>query len=246
MNNICVCIPTYRKPPITTLAHYNLGTMKLVIVADPSVFKEHQQYYPGQDYLIAMGKPGICAQVSRCYEVAAIAGFEWYFRLDDDLPPQVFMHKDGHKPNLPEVITACYECATQMNVSLAGVNNTVNRHWMGEGYTRTWGLITGGAHLCKSSLQPKQFIDETLTHYEDVWRSLAHRKADGAVGRVNHIGINKAMCTGSASMDNDPDRLRAIKKICDAFPGMITCDSTKIVNGSEVIANWKFRKGPKR
>lgn len=240
--SVCICIPTYRKPPIATFENYPTTNFHKIIVADPSVYEHHLEFYRG--CTIAKGAPGICAQVARCYSAAAEAGFPWYFRLDDDLPPKIFIHKEKGFIHIEEVITECYKCALETKTTLAGVQNSSNRYWMGEGYGRTYGLVTGGAHICHSSTTPEQFIDPTLTHYEDVYRSLSHRKRDGAVGRVRHIGIKKASCTDSARMDDSPDRAETIRRICAAFPGMIECNGTKIVNQYDIIANWKFLRGP--
>lgn len=245
--NICITIPTYRKE-IEVLKHFEMP-YPVLIISDPDTHTEHHDsfaLYSGKnDVAVLQGVKGMSAQVAECYKKATLMGFDWFFRLDDDLGPKSFLHKDGHYPTLKEVIDECAKCAEETKTSLVGLNNTMNRHWMHDGYGRTYGLIHGGAHLCKSSPSPEEFIDTRIQYYEDVYRSLAHRRKDGAVGRVKHIGIDKSGSTQRVEQARDK-HAADIALILETFPGMVTCEGTKeINNGQTLIANWRYKKTPK-
>lgn len=248
-DDVVICIPTNRKPPVVTLASYKTA-YPVIIVADPAVYMEHLDYYADSDpcgpLKVAMGVKGMSAQVAECYRAAHRNGFPWYFRLDDDCGPKSFIHKDGRYPELDEVIGEARQAADVLKVSLVGFANTTNRYWLGEGYGRTYGLITGGFHLCHSSDHPEIFIDPTLPIYEDVWRSCSHRKHDGAVGRVKAIGVDKSSATfGTVVSRNAEAREESIRRILGAFPEFVTCTGTRTINGGrDTIANWRFRTHP--
>jgi hypothetical protein len=242
LSDTCICIPSYRGI-IKTLDNYAVPQgMEVFIVADPD--KRHTLSNIYAHLGIVTGKQGMAAQVAECYRVAARAGYKFYFRLDDDIQPKAFVHKDGHFPDLTEVITECRKAAEETNTKLVGLNNTTNRHWMGEGYSRTYGLVHGGAHLCVAETDPSKYIDESIQYSEDVYRSLAHRLHDGAVGRVKHIGINKKGSTARVVEAKEKHKAD-IELILKTFPGMVTCEGTKEINaGMDSIANWRYRKTP--
>jgi hypothetical protein len=132
-------------------------------------------------------------------------------------------------------------------VGLVGFSNSANRSWLGEGYTRTFGLIHGGAHLCKSSDTPERYLDHRIVRYEDVYRSCAHREEDGAVGRVSWIGVNKKESTSTAGrtsiVETNADRERDIKLILERFPDFVTCNGMReAYSGGPLIANWRFKR----
>jgi hypothetical protein len=245
MDNVCLVIPTYRER-IQVLEHVRIPEeiSKVFVISDPRTFVGHHQAFEDHEKIcVTLGVEGMSPQVLECYKVARAHGFDWFFRLDDDMKPRCFLHKDGHIPDLREVILECLKCAEETKTGMVGLNNSMNRHWMGEGYGRATGLIYGGAHLCKSSSTPEQFLDPRILYYEDVYRSMAHREEDGAVGRVKHIGVDKS--GSSARVEEAAEKHRAdIDLILERFPGMIECRGMKAINnGQYLIADWRCKKG---
>lgn len=245
IDDVCICIPTYR-PEITVLKDLVLPEdMPIFIISDPKTFPLHRHQFAGQpNVFVTEGAEGMSAQVAACYRVSAAQNFPWFFKLDDDMGPKTFLHKDGRIPSLEEVIRESLACAEETKTTLVGVSNTMNRYWMNDGYGRTYGLIHGGAHLCRSSMEPEKFIDTRIAYYEDVYRSLSHRRQDGAVGRVKHIGIDKSGSTDR--VEEAADKHKAdIALILETFPGMVTCEGLKEIQGGRFIANWRYKKTPK-
>ena len=257
MNDLVVCIITKRKPPVQTLEHYSPYAFPVAIIADPDVVDEHRAYYRHSRYEVHEGVKGMGPQSARCYSLSAELGYSHFFRLDDDLQPKTFVGKEkDYYPLIDEVITEAAICLQQTGTTLAGFMNTSNRYWMGRGYGRTWGLVTGGANISVSAEDPSEFIDPNVI-VEDVYRTCAHREHDlrnggeGRVGRVKHIGIDKRSCTvtaGQTSISESAARWEADRQMILArFPDMVSCDGTRwINNGRDEIVNWKLLRGRKR
>jgi hypothetical protein len=252
MSDVIITIPTKRYPPVKTLTYYPVPSgYTCLIIADPNVFNEHQKYYADDiSVKVVLGDIGMAAQCAQCYIHTHIAGYLWYFRLDDDLDKKTFIHKDGRFLELAEVIFCARECVDKCGVSLAGFSNTSNRSWLGDDYGRTYGLIHGGGHICKSAADPSKYIDVSLVRGSDVYMTCAHREEDGAVGRVKFIGFNKRGSTitaGTSSIKVSQAEVDASRdKILARFPNMVTCTGTRPVTPSSdvMIANWRMRRDP--
>lgn len=252
MSDIVIVVPTKRPPPIQTFVSYHIpANVNAIIVADPDVSQAHRDYYlhHGSRIAVERGAPGMGAQVAACYAYAHQHGYPWLFRVDDDLAPKTFVHKDGTFPSLEEAIQAAHWCAIETETTLTGFQNTTRRDWMGEGYGRTYGLIHGGANLCKSTPVPALYIDPSLRRFEDVYRSCAHRLEAGAVGRVKFIGVDKSKSVGGAKSSNvlTKEQIEEARDLVLAkFPGMVTCDGLRSIhNGETWIPNWRFKRTPK-
>ena len=249
MSDIIFTIPTKRQPPIKTLEHYPIPPENSVlIIADPDVYEAHTAYYANTPAKVVLGAKGMAAQCAQCYIHAYLAGYPWYFRLDDDLEAKTFIHKDGRFPQLDELLIYAKMCIEMCRVSLVGFSNTSNRFWLGEGYGRTYGLIHGGGHICKSAADPSKYIDVSLVRGSDVYMTCAHREEDGAVGRIKFIGFNKRGSTitaGSSSIKVSQEEVDASRdKILARFPTMVTCTGTRRVTPSSdiMIANWRMKR----
>jgi hypothetical protein len=247
--DVVICIPTKRKPPLTTLMSYETNPYTVIILADPEVYIAHQQFYPGQDRRqVVLGQVGQSAQTAEGYRQAALAGFPLWFKMDDDLPPKSFIHKDGHFPGLIEVIDAAYRCSEETGTTLVGFHNGANRSWMLEGNASTWGLIHGAANLSISTQTPEQFVNPDLPIGEDIWRTLTHREQSGnVVGRVRYIGFNKKLSTSYAGNSTNTwenqERVNAARdQILARFPGKVSCVGTRLIFGNYSIPNWRMRK----
>lgn len=254
--DVVICIPTKRPPPVATLTHpeFNVGPHEVLIIADPAVYDAHHDCYRGDGpWTVVRGVEGMAPQVAECYRQAYVRGYHWYFRLDDDLGPKTFVDLRKRKTyvSLIDAIDAAYECARVTETNLAGFENgtmTYGREIKRE-FRRTYGLIHGGAHLCCATREPSRYLDPSLRHFEDVYRSLAHREECGAVGRVKWIGLDKSSSGGATStIKKDPkSNAKEIALILKRFPGMVTCDGTRAIhNGQEQIANWRMRPSPKQ
>jgi hypothetical protein len=251
MLDTVICIPTKRPPPIQSLVSYPPGDYSVLVVADPEVFEAHWNEYHSrginEKMQVVMGKWGLGAQCAECYRTAAKHGFAYFFKMDDDLPPDTFVHKDPRVHlSLPEVIEIARECIDVTSTSLAGFVNSSRRDWLGDGFGRTYGLIHGGGNLGISAEDPSPFMDERLVRGEDIYRTCAHRARDGAVGRVKFIGFNKRGSTIKQSVaskitQQQFDESKEI--ILSRWEGMVTCTGTReIHNGQVTIPNWRMKK----
>ncbi len=242
----CICIPTKRPPPIRTLLSYVPSLEhEIFVLADPEVYEAHQHFVTNLPVAptVLVGGVGVGEQIYAMYRQSYLHHFKCFFRLDDDLDSKTFVHKDGHYPDLNEVITAARSCLDECKVSHAGFMNGANRFWMKEGFHRTYGLIHGGANIAYSAENPSPFIDIRLKRSGDVYRSCAHREKDGAVGRVSFIGFNKKESTLHQSMiPLDPVSVAEARDIILArFPTMVKYSDTRIVNGYP-IPDWKMKR----
>jgi hypothetical protein len=240
-------IPSRRKPPLRTL-EFHRTELPTIIIADPRVY-EDQKAWAAQfpNVSVELGKTGMIPQSAECYRVAFRHGYKFYFRTDDDLTENFFVGREkGQFFSVLEAAIAARECAEVLNVTLAGFCNTSIRIWLGSGFKRSYGLIHGGAHLCCAAEDPSWFIDERLRAYEDVYRSAAHRKHDGAVGRVNYIGLDKRKSLRDSSMSKTPDIQEEAKAIIlGRFSDTVTCKGTRTMDdGMQTIPNWRLVAGP--
>ncbi len=198
-----VCIPTRRPAPVETLLHYPPLRHKILLICDPSVFEEHSHSYrESHQVTVVKGEVGMGAQSAECYRQAAYHGYKIFFRMDDDLLPKTFVHKDGHFPDIEEVIREATNCMKETETTLVGFVNSSNPYFLGHGYKQTYGIIWGGANLSVATEDAENFIDPGLLRCEDIYRTCAHRQddldngGDGRVGRVQHIGVNKSKSSG--------------------------------------------------
>jgi len=239
-----VIVPTKRPPPIRTFVHYRIPECPVLVVADPEVYDAHVNHnISGPQLTIIKGAYGLGAQMWECYKQAALHGYKWWFRLDDDLSPLTFIDLDRVYPNITEVVQYARWCVEVTDTTLAGFANTTNTHWLKDEYTRTWGLIAGLAVIACSALDPAPYIDRRIIRGEDVYRSCSHRVKDGAVGRVAFVGVDKS----DATMDSSAgDLLHAESRqiILDTFGSMVTCNGTRWIHNDTVeIPNWKLHRG---
>lgn len=251
MIDTIITIPTKRPPPVKTLENYPVPEgYAAIIICDPNVWEEHLKYYRDKMNIhIEMGEHGMGVQSALCYSVSALSGQKYFFRMDDDLEPKTFIHKDGHFPDLAEVIPLLRECLEVTKTTHAGFMNGSNRYWMGEvgKFKRTYGLIHGGANIAVSALDSSPYMDPTLVRGEDVYRTCAHRKEAGAVGRIPWIGFDKRQSTitaGQSSISEKQDLILASRNmILERFEGMVTAKGTRFINnGQDEIVNWRMKK----
>jgi hypothetical protein len=199
LHDVCIVIPTKRSPPLKTLESYRNQFPKdvsIFLIVDPSLLDEHKRWldqkgwrYPGTLTLVK-GKSGLVPQVRFCYTIARKHGYKYFFRLDDDCAPNFFVRKDRSNPPLRSVIRWARQCIDVTETSLVGFANTSRVDWLGRGYARSYALVHGGAQMVKA-VHPDKVLPEEIVCYEDIYRSCAHRQIDGAVGRVQFVGMNK-------------------------------------------------------
>jgi hypothetical protein len=219
----------------------------VILLCDPSVHDLHRKYYENTDYNVTLGATGIGPQLYLAYQMTWALGFTHWFKLDDDLAPKTFVHKESYYPGLAEVISLAQSCLTLTQTTHAGFGNGSNRFWMGKGFKRTYGLIHGGANIAIVSEHPSDFIDPELVRGGDVYRTCAHRARDGAVGRVEFVGFDKSKSTvvaGQTSVTATQEEIFASRDLILAkFPTMVTCEGTRFIdNGKKEIMNWRMKK----
>lgn len=245
-----IIILAKRRPPVLTLESYDTD-LPIYIIADPDVFGLHEEYYRNRrrhNVTVVRGKHGIGPQTIRAYEAAEGLGWDWWVRLDDDLPKQTFVDKFGIVDDLDYVIDELLNCVEDTHTSFAGVANSTNKSWLKEGYSRTYGMIHGGCNIARPAKDGSFFTPHDLPRNGDVWRSCAHRILDGAVGRVQHIGFDKAPSTLNLStIPDDQDSIdRARDMILAEFGGpdrkMVTCNGYRDIGGKQ-FPNWRMERG---
>jgi len=248
MKDTIIVIPTKRPPPVRTLGSYPVPEgYQALIICGPDVYEFHRQYDYKPEIQIVLGQHGMGAQSALCYTEAFKADFPYFFRIDDDLTPKTFIHKDGHYPDLAEVIPLVRECLDITRTTHAGFANGANRYWMKEGFARTYGLIHGGANIAKSAADSSPYMDPLLVRGEDIYRTCAHRKESGAVGRVQFIGFDKRQSTitaGQTSISATQEQILASREmILTRFEGMVTANGTREINsGKDTIVNWRMKR----
>lgn len=246
LDDVVIVIPSKRPPPVKSLISYETSR-RVIIIADPRVLDAHrawaqEQRQLGKNYDVVEGKIGMIPQSAECYRVGHAAGAKYFFRLDDDITPKFFVQDDRSFPTLEEVMVEARQCAEELGTGLTGFMNTSRVDWFGPSYKRTIGLVHGGAHLCITAADPSFFIDEKLPAYEDVYRSAAHRLHDGAVGRVEFIGLDKTKSLRDSSMSKTPEvQQESINIILGRFHGMVTCKGFRTLDqGRQIIPNWRM------
>jgi hypothetical protein len=248
MNDIVIAIPTKRPPPVRTLEVYPVPDgYKALVICGPDVYEFHRQYDYKPEILVVLGQHGMGAQSALCYSESFKAGYKQFFRMDDDLEPKTFVAKSGGYYDLDEVIPLLQECLNATRTTHAGFMNGSNRYWMKDGFSRTYGLIHGGANIAVSAEDSSPYMDPTLVRGEDVYRTCAHRKRDGAVGRVQWIGFDKRQSTitaGQSSISATPEAILASREmILQRFEGMVTAEGTRFINGGrDEIINWRMKR----
>jgi hypothetical protein len=229
-----------------TLENYEIERPMLVI-SDPEVYAGHKTWVKERKFAnveVIKGSSVFMKQIALLYTETYRRGYPFFFRFDDDIRSKSFVTKTAYV-TAEELITACRDCAEELNVKLTGPMSSSNRLWLGEGFKLTYSHMTGGAQLCCSAKNPDKYIDTVnLKKGEDVYRTLSHRKHDGALGKVAWIGFNKTKsCGGPDSIlaetreEMESDRLVILK----AFPGMASCEGFRKVPGpGEETHNWRM------
>lgn len=199
LKDVCIVIPTKRPPPLKTLESFRNewpDDVPIYLIVDPSLVRMHKHFkrrkatwYP-ENLHIVRGKSGLVPQIRFCYDFARTEGYRYAFRLDDDCGPDFFVRRDRSHPSLDRVIRWARKCIDVCEVSLVGFANTSRVDWLGHGYGRSYALVHGGAQMFET-VKSDCILPERIVCYEDIYRSCSHRKRDGAVGRVQFVGMNK-------------------------------------------------------
>lgn len=256
-NDTVIVVPTKRPPPVISFLNYRAGDYDIIIVAGPDVYDAHRRFYRDATRIeVARGVHGMGPQIFESYRIAYAKGFDWMFRIDDDLAEKTFVHRNGEFPTLISVLNRARECVSATRTTLAGFMNGSNRHWMSGGYKRTYGLIHGGAQIAKTTAWPRKYIDPALPCFEDIYRSCAHRDEAGAVGRVCFIGFDKSKSVGTDKTSHNADkkssititerkRERAKQLVLDRWSDFVTCNGTRQIHGGRTeILNWRMKRHP--
>lgn len=245
-----------KRPSIQTIDSYPIPSgMHGVILSDPSVYDKHKKLYRNRtDLTVVKGVEGLGAQSHRAYRVAHDEGYDWVFRMDDDLHDKFFIARGEPRhrfPSLAECIRLCHKGATELDATLVGFANTSRLDWLGSAIATTYGGIHGAAQLHCSAKNPDKYIDPTVRKYEDVWRACAHRHRD-TVARVQLIGMEKGKSSNAKQNQstvalNHKEVKDAINKVVRRWPQYVICNSTaKIHAGTVTIPHWHFyRSGHK-
>lgn len=223
--DVCIVIPTKRPPPLQTLASHQFPrNVPIFLLADPSLYLAHRKWYAKHQaefpqLRIVKGKSGLVAQVRFCYRYARQQGYHYAFRLDDDSPPHMFVHKNRSHPSLTRVMRWARRCTQKTGCSLVGFATTSRTDWLGRGFNRSYATNYGGAQLFDTSVKINQILPANIACYEDIYRSCSHRKRDGAIGRVNFVGLHIA--DGMKNTVNEAGKAKwkkGMHQLIDAFP----------------------------
>jgi hypothetical protein len=235
VENLLIIIPTKRKPPVKTLETYQPVKYPIVILADPSVYEEHQEYYRFSLAKVIPGAVGMGAQSHLCYVTAHELGFDKFFRMDDDHVPGMFRACDLmtdaiYEPSLDIIIHCANFCLKTLPVTLVGFQNKIGAAALSSGSGKcreTFTHISGGANL--AVVIPGMLDDKvlkTLQRNEDSYRTCFHRKRalNQKNGRVTHIGVSWSKCYGkNTSILCSQEELTASEDtVSRCFPDMLT------------------------
>lgn len=238
-----IIVVSKRPGPILTLSSYTSETYPINILCDPDTFEEQHARYGQHD--VFRGGRGIGEQTIAAYQLADDLGYDYWVRLDDDLPPKTFVDKYGN-PDLDYVVEELEACIEDTRTGFAGLMNSTNRSWLKDGYSRTWGMIHGGCNIAKPSRDGHKYTPKDLPRNGDVWRSAAHRMEDGAVGRVQHIGFDKGPSTLNPSTlpDDDESTLKARDMILAGFrnTGIVEFKGWREIGGKK-FPDWRMARG---
>lgn len=240
LNDVISFIPCFRPPPVKTLQHYR-PPGRLIILADPAVYDLHCELAP-RGVEVVIGERGLLNQISFAYRLTIELGYRYFWRMDDDLGDKTFVTREGYA-DLTEVMAACRRCAEECRVTLVGPRVTTNRTWLSGGWARGYAHVAGAAQLCVGSSDPYAagYMSTQLrgARWEDVYRGLAHRRKDGAIGVVKCIGIKMQEVVGNTSLPDAGDDVAHDRDlILEQFAGMATCDGYR--NG---YPNWRMQRG---
>lgn len=250
--NIVVVIPTCRSAPIKTLVEHQTKYPVVVLVDRKSSRGKIQKWVDqiwgnkNNKPKVVWGKRGPGPQSAECYRVAHELGYEYFFRFDDDIQKNFFVNMSKEFTPLDTAIDLVYEAAKELGTSLTGFSNTSRTDWLCDSIGVTYGQIHGGAQLGRAMEDPSLVVDESMPAYVDVWRTLAHRRLDGAVGRVKSIGLDRTESLRGSSILKTPELVEECKsRILEEFPGMVRCDKVKEHDGGrQVVPNWQMRPDP--
>lgn len=222
----------------------------VLIISDPDHYEFHNRIYGSRENIqVVEGAKGLVPQVALTYSVPYSMGYKYVFRLDDDIRPNVFLRKTGGYVSLEELVTVCRMAVDSLQVSLVGPNSSCNRVWMRDGICRSISHLTGGAQLftaCRDVFEEDILDSRITTGAEDVYRTLAHRERDGAVGKINYIAFNKQPSCGDADslikdMQNIPNLTRDRDLILARFPEMVSCSGFRKLPGTAgQTMDWKM------
>lgn len=251
-DNVLIIIRS-KRPVVQTLDAYAIPDgMECVVLSDPSVYSQHRREYRDKypNVHVVKGVEGLGAQAHRAYRVAYDEGYDWVFRMDDDLHDKFFIARGDPRqryPKLAECIRLCYRGATELCATLVGFANTSRLDWLGTGIATTYGGIHGAAQLHCSAKKPDRYIDPTVQKYEDVWRACAHRHRD-SVARVQLIGMEKGKSSNAKQNQTtvtltQKEVKAAIDKLNRRWPQYVECKSmTTIHAGTVTIPHWHFHR----
>lgn len=248
-HDILIVVRSKRKI-VSTLDAYRLPFgMHCVLLSDPSVYDTHRRQFKGNPQVtVVKGVEGLGAQAHRAYRIGYDEGYEWIFRMDDDLHDKFFIASGTPRvryPTLDECIKLAYKGANALGATLVGFANTSRLDWLGTHIATTYGGIHGAAQLHCTSKKPDRYIDPTVRKYEDVWRTCAHRHRDG-VARVQLIGMEKGK-SSNAKQNQTTVKLtnnevkEAIDKVNRRWPQYVVCKTTTTIHaGTVTIPHWHF------
>jgi hypothetical protein len=242
-----------KRQVIQTLIAYDIPLgMHAIVLSDPSVYARHRRQYTTHNVMVVKGVDGLAAQAHRAYRIGYEEGYDWVFRLDDDLHDKYFVARGEGKeriryPVLKECIRLAYKAANALDVSLVGFSSTSRLDWLGKYLATTYGGVHGSAQLHCSAKKPDRFIDPTLPRFEDIWRTCAHRHYDGTA-RVQPIGIQQAKTSNalvnqSVVDDRTARRRKAIKMVNAQWPQYVSCTRMTTIHGGKLeIPHFAFTR----
>ncbi len=216
MNEIALCIPSYRRPQIFSSSTYNLiSKLQLPIyvflkdMKDFDDYTNHPNYNWGSVHInfIITHKVGIGA--TRDYIRAYFPVGTKIIQLDDDI--NAIKQKDNNDFNLKDFIYLMFETMKKEETNYASLCLYHNTFFMKEGYSTN--LKYCGCFFAEIITEEK--IITPIDQYEDFFYSLKVFQRDKKIIRFNDVYVESKWYNPIGGICEDKGGLENRKKICD-------------------------------
>lgn len=239
LENLEIAIPTYQRSK--TLWKHTLSILpeellsKVVIYLQENddtrydYIDEEKGRYAGCSYIVLHDVTNIAQKRNM---IKKNTEKKYLLMIDDDIRALVGMDGINLSPErVKQTILAGFEMCEESKARLWGVNPYSNSFYFKNTVTETLKFICGGFH---GTIMDKPPVLCYLNTLEDYYNTLEHFKRDGAVLRLNNIGIRTTLFTNKGGLqsvysaeDRQQQEFDDATKIVDIFGEKMVRKHTK-------------------